>query len=90
MKRSFLNILACPADKHHPLELYGDGGADPITEGILYCSMCGRFYPIVEGIPVLLPDDLRDRDADMDMLRRLPGLPEKVTRQGLPWNLSNV
>lgn len=89
MNRSFLDLLACPADKHHPLEMYGDGGADPVTEAVLHCNMCGRFYPITGGIPVLLPDDLRDREADLGLLKKLPGLPERVTRRGLPWNLSN-
>lgn len=30
-----------------------------ITEGLLTCS-CGRYYPIIGGIPRMLPDSLRD------------------------------
>ena len=87
MNRQFLAILACPMDKHHPLELYGDGGADPISEGVLYCVQCSRFFIISEGIPVLLPDDLRDRAAELDHLRRLHDIPDKVAREGRPWHL---
>lgn len=88
MNKSFLEMLACPMDKHHPLELHGDGGADPIIRGVLYCTKCGRFYMISEGIPVMLPDDLRNRASELDHLRGLPDLPEKVTLRGRPWNLS--
>ena len=87
MNKSFLEILACPMDKHHPLELYGDGGADPIMEGVLYCTRCGRFYMIDAGIPILLPDDLRDRTTELDHLRSLPDIPQKVARRGRPWHL---
>lgn len=87
MNRPFLAILACPMDKHHPLELYGDGGADPIMEGVLYCTECGRFFVISDGIPVLLPDDLRDRAAELDHLRKMQDIPDKVSLQGRPWHL---
>ncbi|GAA4540296.1 hypothetical protein GCM10023175_12730 [Pseudonocardia xishanensis] len=40
-----LEILACPAEDHAPLRETADG---------LVCSSCGRRYPIVDGIPVLL------------------------------------
>jgi len=43
-----LEILACPAEDHAPLRQTADG---------LTCTSCGRRYPIVDGIPVLLLDD---------------------------------
>jgi len=27
--------------------------------GILHCSHCGRWYPVIDGIPFMYPDDLR-------------------------------
>ena len=43
-----LEILACPSDDHAPLEQDGD---------TLVCTSCGRVFPIVDGIPVLLLDE---------------------------------
>lgn len=85
MNRSLLDILACPADKHHPLEIHGEGGGDTIESGALYCSRCGRFYLVMQGIPVMLPDDLRDRTSELAAIRDMPGLPDKITRRGRPW-----
>jgi len=41
-----LPLLACPCDEHGRLKLRRD------TE--LKAACCGRIYPIVDGIPVLL------------------------------------
>ena len=30
-----------------------------IMHGILYCPNCGRWYPIINGIPLMYPDDKR-------------------------------
>ena len=55
MKRSMMDILACPIDKTHPLELFEIKEKDEtISEGALVCTKCSRFYPIIEEIlPVL-------------------------------------
>lgn len=90
MNKSLLEILACPMDKHHPLELYGAGGQEPVESGALYCTECSRFYLIIDGIPVMLPDDLRDRSAELDAIRNIDGLPDKILRRGRPWNLSSA
>lgn len=90
-----LDILACPIDKHYPLELIQiDASEDTnvkelvIKEGVLFCSECSRFYPIIEEIPVLLPDDLRDREKDIQFLRKWEQkIPDKITKNGKPWHL---
>ena len=88
MKRLMLDILACPIDKHYPLELFELQSGDEIEEGALYCQKCGRYYPIIDGIPVMLPDELRERKRDTDFLGKWQGkLPDKVLRQGNPWHL---
>lgn len=76
-------------DKHHPLELYvADGDGDMVLEGALYCTDCSRFYPIIEEIPIMLPDELRDRKQEMEFLGRHAGsLPEKITASAKPWHL---
>ena len=30
-----------------------------IAAGVLYCPHCGRWYPIINGIPLMYPDDKR-------------------------------
>lgn len=95
MRKSLLDILACPIDKYYPLELYEINTInDPsvnepiIKEGILYCSKCSRFYPIMDEIPIMLPDDLREKGKDIEFLNTWQKqIPEKITNSGLPWHL---
>jgi uncharacterized protein YbaR (Trm112 family) len=84
-----LDILACPIDKHYPLELFEINIVqDRISEGILFCGRCSRYYPIIEGIPVMLPDELRKRAKDLEFLQKWQSkIPEKVIKQGNPWHL---
>jgi uncharacterized protein len=49
-----LDILACPCDAHAPLSV--GTPADPDAE-VLTCTDCGRGFPVVDGIPVLLLDE---------------------------------
>jgi uncharacterized protein YbaR (Trm112 family) len=60
MKESLLDILCCPLDKHD-LELedaeYDD---EEVVGGDLVCTECGEAYPIEDGIPNLLPPDMRE------------------------------
>lgn len=84
-----LDILACPIDKHYPLELVEiESVGDEVKEGILACGKCGRYYPIMEEIPVMLPDELRNKERDTGFLQRWQTkIPEKILRQGNPWHL---
>lgn len=63
MKESLLEILCCPMDKHD-LDLeapeYDD---DEVVAGTLVCTECGEEYPIEDGIPNLLPPDMREGTA---------------------------
>jgi uncharacterized protein YbaR (Trm112 family) len=96
MRKAMLDILACPIDKHYPLELFelntrleeGSGNDTAIIEGILFCSKCLRFYPIVDEIPVMLPDELRERQSEIDFLEKWRNkIPDKVIKSGNPWHL---
>jgi uncharacterized protein len=90
-----LSILACPIDKHYPLILteinvIRDENTDDeiINTGVLYCDRCTRFYPIIEQIPVMLPDDLRDKQKDLEFLQRWRDhIPTNIAENALPWHL---
>lgn len=49
ISKELLEILACPMCKSE-VELKGQE---------LVCVKCKRHYPIVDGIPYMLPDELR-------------------------------
>ena len=89
MNKTMMDILACPIDKHFPLEIFElNSKEDVIIEGALYCSKCSRFYPILEEIPILLPDELRDKKQDLDFLKNNNKiLPEKIVNNAFPWHL---
>jgi uncharacterized protein YbaR (Trm112 family) len=89
MQRRLLDILACPIDKHFPLEMLEfDANGETIVEGLLICRECARYYPISEEIPVMLPDNLRSRKEDIAFLEKWKGrIPDSVLKSGRPWNL---
>ena len=90
-----LELLACPIEKHYPLELFEinvkeDNNNEDIiiSDGVLFCNKCYRFYPIIDEIPVLLPDELREKQKDIDFLQKWHDkIPSKVINEGNPWHL---
>ena len=90
MKRKLLDILACPIDKHYPLQLIEfNANEELIIDGVLLCIECKRYYPIIDEIPVMLPDDLRSKSEDIGFLNKWKDkLPREVVQAGLPNNLA--
>ncbi|MDD1778157.1 MAG: hypothetical protein LUQ65_08310 [Candidatus Helarchaeota archaeon] len=59
-----------------------------IEEGAIFCDKCARWYPIIETIPQMLPDDLREAEAEKSFLRNWKSkLPQKIIEEGKPFNL---
>jgi len=59
-----------------------------IVNGLLFCEKCGRWYPIEEEIPRMLPDDMRDRNKDTRFLATWKArIPKKILEEGKPYNL---
>ena len=89
MNKTMMEILASPIDKNHPLELFEIKEKDDVViEGVIFCSKCSRFYPIMEEIPIMLPDDLRDKKHEIEFLKNNKDkLPEKIISEANPWHL---
>ncbi len=89
MNKTMIDILACPIDKNHPLELFELKEKDNvISEGALFCQKCSRFYPIIEEIPIMLPDELRNKKQEIEFLENFKDkLPEKIITKANPWHL---
>jgi uncharacterized protein YbaR (Trm112 family) len=74
-------------------EIRGDVNKDKdkvivIIEGILYCKKCLRFYPIIDEIPIMLPDELREKEKDLEFLNKWKNnIPQKILGNANPWHL---
>ena len=59
MRRDLMDILACPICKGElSLTVQNESDQD-ITAGLLDCATCNETYPITDGIPNLLPPEMR-------------------------------
>jgi uncharacterized protein YbaR (Trm112 family) len=84
-----MEILACPIDKAYPLELHVFEETDEIVSGIIICPKCDRWYPIIDEIPHMLPDDLREEKEDVAFLRKWKEkIPQSTLADGRPFKLS--
>ena len=60
MKKDLMDILACPMCKGElELRIETEEG-DEVQEGSLFCAKCDETYPISDGIPNLLPPQMRE------------------------------
>ncbi len=59
-----------------------------VEEGLLLCKSCQRFYPITEEIPIILPDELRDKKKDIEFLKKWKdSIPNELLISLKPWTL---
>lgn len=57
-----------------------------VKEGILYCPLCLRWYPIIDEIPRILPDNYRKPEEDIQFLSlHIDKVPEEIKKQGKPF-----
>jgi uncharacterized protein YbaR (Trm112 family) len=49
LSQTLLKIIVCPVC-HHELT----AGPDDSSHAWLHCAGCGRYYPVEDGIPVML------------------------------------
>jgi uncharacterized protein YbaR (Trm112 family) len=58
-----------------------------VAEGLLLCKTCERFYPIMEEIPIILPDELRDKKKDIEFLNKWKErIPVDLLTNLKPWS----
>ncbi len=69
MKHWLMDMLVCSSSEcrnelnlkifeAHQVEL-DDEQVEEIDEALLTCPKCGRWYPVIDGIACMLPDNLR-------------------------------
>ncbi len=61
MRRSLLDILACPVCKGDLTLEVEEEDEEEIIKGKLICKNCNVEYPIEDGIPNMLPPDVREK-----------------------------
>ncbi|MCZ6613300.1 MAG: Trm112 family protein [Thaumarchaeota archaeon] len=59
-----------------------------IVSGVLVCRECSRWYPIIDEIPHMLPDELRNPREDIPFLEKnKDALPKNLIFSGKPSHL---
>lgn len=71
MKDSFLDKLCCPVDKQElKAQVFKRHENGDILEGLLTCPSCRRYYPIVYGVPIMTPDEYREKALEEPILKK--------------------
>jgi uncharacterized protein YbaR (Trm112 family) len=79
MKEWLMNILCCPVCRNEALELRIIEAKDKeILWGIILCGKCKRWFPIISGIPHLLPDELRKKE-DVEFIKHVSNSLQEIT-----------
>lgn len=60
MRPDLMDLLACPLCKGDLTLTVVDEEAGEVLNGSLACAACGETFPIEDGIPNLLPPELRE------------------------------
>jgi len=70
MTEQLLEKLCCPIDKHDlDINIFTEGEDGEILEALMTCPECHRYFPVIYGIPILIPDEYRDKSLEEPMLK---------------------
>src|SRR5205807_852626 len=72
MRDAIVDLLRCP-ECRASLRLHVDErSGEHVMKGVLTCAGCGRAFPVLRGVPRLLPDALQDtlRSDPFDAMQR--------------------
>lgn len=83
MKPILAEKLCCPIDKHDlEMKIITQNDEGEIIEALLNCPECRRYYPVIYGVPIMTPDEYRDKTIEAPTLKRWSKvLGEPVTRK---------
>ena len=71
MTEKLFSRLACPIDKSAPLKLTVFSTENmKIIEGLLECPFCSRYFPVIGGIPIMVPDEYRESSLEARFLEK--------------------
>jgi uncharacterized protein YbaR (Trm112 family) len=99
-----MDILACPVSECRSelkLEVYTSHNVESdsedieeIDEALITCPKCGRWYPVIDGIACMLPDDLRmdgkQRIEETAFLERWKErIAPEIIENGVPFGLAS-
>ncbi|MCG8387901.1 MAG: hypothetical protein MJA30_20280 [Cytophagales bacterium] len=70
MKKSLVHKLCCPIDKSElDLQIFKQDEQGEITDGLFTCTHCKRYYPIIYGLPIMTPDEYREKSLEAPILQ---------------------
>lgn len=71
MTRTLMEKLCCPIDKHDlHVDVITETDEGEIIEALMNCPSCQRYFPVVYGIPILIPDEFRDKSMETPLLKK--------------------
>lgn len=71
MTKNFAKKLCCPIDKHDlDMKVFVKHEEGEIIEALLTCNECGRYFPVIYGVPIMTPDEYRDKSLEAPVLKK--------------------
>ncbi len=71
MQRNLIDKLCCPFDKKDlRLSVLHEDDQNTIYEGLLTCTHCQRYFPIIYGIPIMTPDEYRQKSLEAPVMKK--------------------
>lgn len=71
MTKELLEKLCCPIDKHDlEINIFTEDEDGEILEALMTCAECNRYFPVIYGIPILIPDEYRDESLEKPLLKK--------------------
>lgn len=71
MRIETIKKLCCPIDKEDlSLNIIIQDTGHNVLEGVLTCNNCKRYYPIISGIPIMSPDEYREKQLEVPIIEK--------------------